>query len=113
MAIRGVLSRLLGGGKRRPARPEAALPRSKVDEFLYFGEFLFVQSSNVAVAQYFPEDQKLMVEFLNGSAYLYSGVGVEEARDFAEAPSKGEWIWDHLRKRGSKWAHRKAYLRVR
>jgi hypothetical protein len=85
----------------------------QVDEFLWFGELLLVRSSNVAAAQYFPEDEKLMVEFLNGSAYLYAGVGVEEARAFAEADSKGSWLWDNVRKRGSKTAHLKAFVRVR
>lgn len=93
--------------KWRNISPEAA------EGFLYDNEILFVNSSNVAALQYFPEDQKMMVEFLNGSAYLYSGVTPTEAQGFVQAQSKGKNVWDVLRVRGSKTAHKKRYTRIK
>jgi hypothetical protein len=80
----------------------------EVYEFLMEGAPLFVHSSNVAMAQYYPEDEKLQIEFLNGSAYLYSPVSMELAQKFAEAHSKGIWVWSNLRVRGEDGDHKPA-----
>lgn len=77
------------------------------------GDYLPVHSSNLAAAQYHKEDQKLMIEFLSGSAYLYSGVTEQEAIEFAQAQSKGNFVWTSLRRRGSKTGHKKPYVRLR
>lgn len=97
----------------RVERGQEYIPVPEVEGFLYNEELLFVNSSNVGAVQYFPEDGKIMVEFLGGSAYLYSNITPEEARSFVNAQSKGGWVWDHLRVRGSRTAHRKPYLRLR
>lgn len=82
--------------------------------FVYQGDPLYTpKSSNVALAQYHRADQKLMVEYKNGSAYLYDPVSETEALAFWEAMSKGGHLWDHFRVRGSKTAHRKNYVRIR
>lgn len=81
--------------------------------FVYDQDYLPVHSSNVAAAQYFITDQKLMVEFRSGAAYLYSNVTEQEAVQFATALSKGGFCWDVLRVRGSKTAHKKPYSRIR
>lgn len=86
----------------------------EVREFLEEGAPLFVYSSNVGMAQYYPDDEKMMVEFLNGYAYVYSNVSAAEALDFAKAHSKGIWVWDHLRGRGPKGTPpKKPYVRIK
>ena len=77
------------------------------------GEILFVHSTNVAAAQFFPLENKMMVEFKNGSAYLYSPVSEEEAIEFLHSGSKGSYIWRVFRVRGSKTAHKKNYVKLR
>ena len=88
------------------------LSAEAVAQFVHDEEPLFVHSSNVVMAQYFPDDEKMLVEFKNEASYLYSDVSQEEALDFAKANSKGEWVWDHLRIRGSKTGHQKKYVKV-
>jgi hypothetical protein len=89
------------------------LASDEVHGFVHEQEPLFVRSTNVAMAQYFKADEKLMIEYLNGSAYLYSDVSERMALDFAQSPSKGDWVWSHLRVRGSRTEHRVPYERVR
>ena len=81
--------------------------------FVYDNELIFVHSSNVATLQYFLEDKKLIVGYLNGSSYVYSGVTEEEAIRFVKAFSKGAEVWDTLRVRGSRTAHKKPYMKLR
>ena len=93
------------------------VPADEVDAFLHGGYPLFVHSTNVAMAQYFPETNQLMVEYLGkknkgGGAYLYDSVSPAEAESFARAQSKGSWIWSHLRVRGSATAHRKPFRKL-
>lgn len=99
--------------QERLAKGKEKIPSDEVEAFLQGVEPLFVLSSNVGMVQYHPEDQKLMVEFLSGGAYLYSNVSLNEARSFATAQSKGGWVWDHLRVRGSKTAHRKPFVKIK
>lgn len=89
------------------------LTEGDVEGFLYNNELLVVNSSNVNAAQYYPEEQKMMVEFRNGSAYLYSNVSLDEARLFVREKSKGSFIWNQFRVRGSRTAHQKPYLRIK
>src|SRR5437667_11585210 len=49
-----------------------SLPASEVESFVYEAEPLYFHSTNVKMAQYFIDDEKLMVEFKGGPAYLYS-----------------------------------------
>ena len=89
------------------------LSTDSIEGFLHDEQILFVHSSNVAALQYFKEAGKLMVEYLNGSAYLYSGVSLPEASRFVSSASKGGEVWDTLRVRGSKTAHKKRYVRIK
>ena len=93
----------------------ATIPASEVEDFVYGGQPLFVNSSNVAMAQYFPTDRKLMIEYLGGSAYLYSDVTAAEAISLAVAQSKGIWVWTYIRVRGKGNSHksRKPFVRIR
>ena len=81
--------------------------------FVYDQQPLFVHSSNVAMLQYFGDSQKLMVEFLNGSSYLYDNVTENEAIQFYAAHSKGGAVWSLLRVRGSRTLHKKPYKKTR
>lgn len=75
------------------------------------GQVMFVHSSNVVSAQYFADMQQMVVAFGDGT-YMYYGVSEYEAETFATATSKGRWVWDVLRVRGSATAHKKPYKRV-
>ncbi len=88
------------------------LPAEEVHSFIYEDKALVVHSTNVKQARYYPHRQKMMIEYHNGSAYLYDGVSVDEAISFANAQSKGGWVWDHLRIRGSRTGHKKSYVRL-
>ena len=76
------------------------------------GEWVNVQSSNVAAIRFDKERLILEVRFLDGSSYEYFQVSPEEAESLYVAPSKGKWVWDHLRIRGTKLGHQKDYAYV-
>jgi len=114
------LSPWLGGPKPDTAghtgtQSQRLLSTDEVEAFVYAGEPLTVVSSNVGpLAQYFIDEQKLMLEFDGGaSAYLYDDVTPDEAFAFAAAPSKGIWVWDNLRVRGTTNRHRKKFTKLR
>lgn len=91
------------------------LSKGAVEGFIYNQEPLFVHSSSVAMVQYFIEDEKLMIEFNNGSAYMYDDISEEEARLFTRYWTKGGWVWDFLRVRGKGNAkkYKKTYKQIR
>lgn len=90
-----------------------------VSLFLQGEMVLFVESSNVEYAKYYPNDETLEVGFLakppdnKPSAYLVLDVSVQEALTFANAESKGRWYWSNVRIRGTKDGHKKTYVRLR
>ena len=88
------------------------LTKEEADNFLDGGLF-FVHSSNVAAMQWHEATSQLMVEFLNGSAYLYDNCDEQVAVAALNAMSKGQFIWDEMRVRGSKTAHKRPYKKIR
>ncbi len=68
----------------------------EIQDFLENEALLFVTSTSHAAAQYFPDANKLMIEYQDGHAYLYSDVSPREAEDYARAPSKGIWGVENL-----------------
>lgn len=50
--------------------------------------------------QYDQDWPRLLIGYLNGRAYAYADVSPQEAAQLLFAPSKGTWIWDHIRVRG-------------
>ena len=63
-----------------------------------------VDSSNVQAFGYVAEDQTLFVDFLAkgnsaGSRYVYYEVESDIYEQFMASPSKGAFIWTHLRDR--------------
>jgi hypothetical protein len=70
-------------------------------------------SSNVMWIQYDLENSSLYVTYKkNGCTYRYWPVSVVEARTFYHMASKGETVWDLLRKRGTNLGHQKNYILV-
>lgn len=88
------------------------VPADEAEDFIYGGQILHVNSSNLTAAQYHPETQQMMIEYHDG-AYLYSNVTPQEALQFVQAQSKGGFIWSVFRVRGSKTAHKKPFVRLR
>lgn len=83
---------------------------SDVAAFLAGTAELPVTSSNVRSARYDPLRGVLSVTYKNATTYSYGNVSVYEAEGFANAPSKGGWLWDNIRVRGSKTEHQKPIL---
>lgn len=88
------------------------------DRFLR-GEILQTpESSNVSWMQYFyfyPNgmvQHQLYIGFHDGSIYEYSGVNMEEALIAYRAGSKGTFVWDYLRVRGTVFGYKKPYRLV-
>jgi hypothetical protein len=67
------------------------------------------RSSNVKAMQWSAATGVLYVEYLNGGIYDYQPVDQDEALDFATSPSKGTWVWEHLRVRGTVFGYQKEY----
>ncbi len=85
----------------------------EVENFAYSQVKLRLHSSNAAWAQYNHHDKELDVGFNNGGVYRYSNVDVREAIAFIKAASKGSWLWDNIRVRGSRTGHKKPYRKLR
>lgn len=66
--------------------------------------YIPVGSSNVQDFGYDEDEENLYVRFLpkansSGSCYVYYGVEPEIYQQFLMAPSKGKFVWSHLRGR--------------
>ncbi len=83
---------------------------SEMDSFLFFKEWRSVTSSNVKAIQYDREGHQLTVEYHDGSFYQYQDISPSEAKSMAEAGSKGKWVWDNLRVRGTVFGFQKPYV---
>lgn len=121
---RGIAAGSLEPGKQDFSAENVAkwqtLSGEKVAGFIYDGEILFVHSSNVAALQYHKDESKLMVEFLDGSAYLYWPISESKAIQFVKEMSKGSAVWNHLRVRGHQgkakkgsYPHKVNYIQIK
>src|SRR4051812_28075663 len=99
-------SRLFG---RRPPEPA---PVADPEERFVRGEAINCDSSNVEGAYYERDRDALTITFHSGSSYQYYQVSEAEARDFFRARSKGSFVWDRLRIRGTVDGHRKSFVRL-
>lgn len=101
---------------------EATARMGKVDEWMenqrrdmdpltrfLYGEYVEVVSSNVLAIQYDKEHQWLYVVFKTNAWYQYFDVTVKEAESLFFAGSKGGWVWDNLRIRGTVFGYKKRY----
>ncbi|OAI44976.1 hypothetical protein AYO44_13345 [Planctomycetaceae bacterium SCGC AG-212-F19] len=112
-AAQAVTERLLSGNAGHGHKIDA----DDVLEFLTGDAGVVVNSSNVDAVKYDPTKNELTVTFLKkgsagGGVYVYSDISEEEALSFIRSGSKGRWVWDHLRQRGSSTAHKKRYRRI-
>lgn len=85
---------------------------------VFTGRMKKVVSSNVHSWGYDPDTNNLYVRFLGGSRderrgkgpmYVYHQVGPELAASLDHASSKGDWVWDNLRVRGTAAGHQYPY----
>lgn len=97
-------------------RIEEARPREAWYRFVHIGiPIHFPQdfsSSNVRWVQYDIKAQSLFIRFWNGNLYRYWTMTEREAASMYNSASKGTWVWDNLRVRGTKLGHRKNYQLV-
>lgn len=63
--------------------------------------WITVDSSNVHAGAYNFDKGLMFIRFLNGSVYFYPGSTPDEWMGFLQASSKGRWVWDVLRARGT------------
>lgn len=94
-----------------------AITEDEATGFVYDGDIFFVASSNVVTAQYFLDEKKMTVEYLRrgkpNAVYIYGNVTEQDAISFVQAGSKGKFIWDFFRVRGTVYGHRKPYQKIR
>jgi KTSC domain len=93
--------------------PPAPAPNlDDLDGFLHWGQEVAVSSSNVSSARYHRDTLSLVITYLSGDTWVYDPVSPAEAEAFLLAPSKGRWLWDHVKVRGSRHAHQKNAARA-
>jgi hypothetical protein len=100
--------------ERVAVMPEA----NELDQFLHYDKVVYSpQSSNVDNYRYIKTDVNgflgiLRIEYKDGSRYDYQPVSVNEAQSLYAASSKGKWVWDHLRIRGTIYGYKVPYTMV-
>ncbi len=98
---------LFGGNKKQPA---PAAPMSPEDEFVN-GKVINCTSSNVSSAFYEKQYDRLTITFHDNSTWQYT-VSEGMARSFFNAGSRGKWVWDHLKVRGTVSLHRVPAVKI-
>ena len=98
--------------REAPFAEELTEPRDEIEGFVWFGRWLPTpQSSHVRAIRYLRADQVLEVEYgRRGEPSVFWGYGEvtpQEAEDIARAASKGVWLWDHVRVRGTVHEHQR------
>lgn len=61
--------------------------------------------SRIVMAQYLAEIQTLQIEYADGAAWLYSPISMATATAYFHAGSKGTWLWDNVKRRGTVHGH--------
>ncbi len=97
---------------QRESTSRAGSTKTERDLFLFAGEWVAVSSSNVAMARYTGGTRHLYLQFHGGDVYRYSQISLDEAESFYAAGSKGGWVWDYLRIRGTARGFKKPYTRA-
>jgi hypothetical protein len=100
-----------GRGKTGTSSQRANTPLS---QFLA-GEFVEVSSSNVSRIAFdgTKNGGTLKVIFLDENEYHYMPIHPGFAEAFFNAGSKGGWVWDNLRIRGTALGHKVSYMHVK
>lgn len=89
-----------------------AMSTEDVARFLA-GEWVAVSSSNLAAVCWDAAAETLQVEYLSGAVWEYSPFSSREAEDFLKATSKGVFVWDHIKRRGTVHEHQKNARQIR
>lgn len=103
----------LGSYEEQLKRGHEQVSEDEVRDFLFNEQLFFVNSSNVSAIQYFPATQQMMIEYRNGSAYMYDQISSDLALKFATVHSKGSAVWDELRVRGTVYGAKKPYRKIK
>lgn len=64
---------------------------------------IIVSSSNIEAIGIDPATEELYVRFLRGETYIYSGVSEFQFTEFVNAPSKGQWLDQNVKKPGNSY----------
>lgn len=84
-----------------------------LQDFLYNGMVLFVDSSWTEYGRWHRDREELEIGFKDGHVAFYGDCDEETARSFAEAPSKGKWLWANCHASfagdGRHWNHSRPY----
>lgn len=74
-----------------------------MSQFAPFRTWIPVESSNVKEIRYDPEKEQLAIRFLDKvrgwRTYAYSSVSMQVFLGLLNAPSKGKYVWKHIRDR--------------
>lgn len=103
-------------GKDKDLPPEdLKVSASEAVRFVYHGEELLVNSSNVAWMRYTISTNILVIGYLNGAEWEYGNISEQEAIYFSQIHSKGEAVWSVIRVRGkgNSRKHRKPAHRIK
>ena len=71
----------------------------KIRELIPMGKTIYVkniESSNVSEFRYFPRTKRLLVTFKSGRRYRYDNVQSNTVENFANAKSKGKFMWNDI-----------------
>lgn len=96
-----------------PLEPSTPLEYESGEQAFLNGEIIegFI-SSHVTWFYYRNKHRQLKVGYLDKSVYEYDEISESEALAIYHAPSKGTWIWDELRLRGTVFGFKKNYRLV-
>ncbi len=64
---------------------------------------IIVSSSNIEAIGFDSASDELYVRFIKGGTYIYSGVSEFQFSEFVDAPSKGQWLDQNVKKPGNSY----------
>ena len=98
----------------KPTQSDFDTPKSQSPstDFLAGETYSAFSSSNVQSATYNARENSMDIGFRNGGVYRYQDITPPEAKSFYSAGSKGKWVWDHLRVRGTVFGYQKPYTYI-
>lgn len=108
-------SRDFAGGNFRRSGGEilrVRIPSSEeeIDRFLNWGLWVALESTYCRSVRYDDRRNLLMIEYNDGVIWNYA-ISKSEAEEMIRSHSRGVWIWDHIRVRGTIHDHQVAASR--
>ena len=95
------------GRSYRNHKPMGRGEAPDMQSFLFGETYSRFSSSNVQAIAYDITRNVLHVQYQNGRWYAYGNFSKQEAQTAWAAPSKGVYLWDAVRIRGTKHGHKK------